>query len=34
MPLVLEAVRTELRMSGMPVNEADFRMLEAVGKKA
>lgn len=33
MPFVLDAARTEFRKLERPVNEADFRMLEAVGKK-
>jgi hypothetical protein len=32
MPFVLEAARTEFRKLERPINEADFRMLEAVGK--
>ncbi len=33
MPFVLEAVRTEFRKLERPINEPDFRMLEAVGRK-
>lgn len=33
MPALLEAARIEFRKLERPVNEADFRMLEAVGKK-
>jgi hypothetical protein len=33
MPLVLEAARSEFRKLEKPINEADFRLLEAVGKK-
>lgn len=32
MPIVLEAARTEFRKLERPINEADFRILEAVGK--
>ena len=31
MPLVLEAVRGEMRKLERPINEADFRWLESVG---
>ena len=34
MPLVVEAARTELRKLERPVNEAEFRTMEAVGGKA
>ena len=34
MPLVLEAARGDFRKDGKAINEADFRMLEAVGAKA
>ena len=34
MPLVLEAARTEFRKMERPINEADFRWLEAAGGKA
>jgi ATPase family protein associated with various cellular activities (AAA)/winged helix domain-containing protein len=33
MPLILEAARTEFRKLDKPVNEAEFRMIEAVGGK-
>lgn len=33
MPIVLEAARTEFRKLERPINEADFRVLEAVGKQ-
>ena len=31
MELVLEAARTEFRKEGRPINEAEFRVFEAVG---
>jgi hypothetical protein len=34
MPLILEAARDEFRKLEKPINEADFRMLEAVGNRA
>ena len=34
MPFVLDAARTEFRKLERPINEADFRVLEAVGRKA
>ncbi len=34
MPLLLEAIRTEYRKIGKPVNEGDFRWLEPAGRNA
>ncbi|MBZ0170218.1 ATPase AAA [Candidatus Methylomirabilis lanthanidiphila] len=33
MPIVMDAARTEFRKLERPINEADFRILEAVGKQ-
>lgn len=34
MPLIFEAVRSEFRKLDKPVNEADFRLMQAIGAKA